>query len=67
MITLMSLAVLALFTIIAYWKDEKYLLIITGFGILIFGLYYVATVIYLGIIIAIFGIYTGARGLGFRN
>jgi hypothetical protein len=63
MIALTSFVAISLLTGLSYWTNERWLLIISGFGLLIFGLYYVASSTYIGILIALAGIYTGARGL----
>ena len=67
MIALGGFAIMAFITTIAYWKDESKPLLVAGAVMLIFGGYYTATIDYAGIALVIFGLYTGARGLGYRS
>jgi hypothetical protein len=67
MITLMGFSIMSLIAVIAYWKDERHPLLIAGFTMLIFGGYYVATTGYAGLALILFGVYTAARGLGYRS
>jgi hypothetical protein len=56
MIAVASFTTISLLIALSYWKEERYLLIGSGLSLT-----------YLGIIVVLFGIYTIARGLGFRS
>jgi hypothetical protein len=67
MIAVASFTTISLLIALSYWKEERYLLIGSGLGLFIYGCYFVSSLTYLGIIVVLFGIYTIARGLGFRS
>jgi hypothetical protein len=62
-----SLVPLIAIAYIGYWRDDTSIYLITGLGWTIFGLFYIATSQYMGIIYFLFGLYTFKRAWVLRK
>ena len=67
MSTVTNLVILAILSILGYWREDWIVYIIAGAGWATYGGYYVATTNYIGIICILYGVYTVARGLALRR
>jgi hypothetical protein len=60
---LITLVLLMLFLGVSYWRQDKVLYEVSGLALTIFGLIFIATSAYFGIVCVVIGIYTTAKGL----
>jgi hypothetical protein len=63
MTTALTLAIITILQVLAFWRGDRIFYFLAGFALILFGFDIYSTIGYIGIILVVAGIYNFARGI----